>query len=255
MKEFADEQFGKGNYSTALKEYQRILLFDREKQYDQLYEQIAAIYYNQGDFRNAEIYYDFAWKALQNDSIKLELSFKKMLCHYKETNYLLALTELLDLPDHLSPYFENKKNLYFAICYFGLDDDQQSLAYFNKLVDPAGMELVEALFIELAKQRKKYDPDKLETMSIFLPGLGQAVAGDFGSSLNSVLLLGGISAYSFYTGITYGLLDGTLLLVTWVYRYYTGGHKKAFNLGVQRIGEMKNVTYLRILETVISHPH
>lgn len=253
IKLYADNQFVKGNYSNALKEYQRVLLFDREKQYDELYEQIASIYYHQKDFRNAYIYYDFAWRAIQNDSIKTELSFKKTLCYYKEADYLLALTELLDLPDRLSPYFEYKKNLYLAICYFGLDDDQQSLLYFSKLVDTAGIDRLEAKFSELAGHRKKYDPDKLELMSIFIPGLGQTVAGDFGSGLNSLLLLGGIAAYSFYTGITYGLLDGTLVLLTGGYRYYTGGHKKAYDLGEERIEDMKSSTYLQILEIVDNH--
>jgi tetratricopeptide (TPR) repeat protein len=253
IKGYADDQFNKGNYTIALKEYQRVLLFDREKQFQELYEQIASIYYNQNDFRNAYIYYDFAWKAIQNDSIKLELSFRKTLCNFKEEEYLLALTELLDLPDRLSPYFEYRKNLYFAICYFGLDDDEQSLQYFSNLVDSAGIDLLEDLFSMLAECRKKYDPDRLELMSIFLPGLGQTVAGDFASGLNSVLLLGAISAYSLYTGITYGLLDGTLVLLTGGYRYYSGGHKKAFNLGVERIEEMKNHTYLHVLEIINNH--
>ena len=110
VKEYADVQFAKGNHSIALKEYQRVLLFDQDKQYNQLYEQIASIYYNQESYSDAEVYYDFAWKASQNDSIKLELSFKKALCNLKDSRYLLAITELLDIPDGLSPYFENKLN-------------------------------------------------------------------------------------------------------------------------------------------------
>jgi len=254
IKEYADVQFAKGNNSIALKEYQRILLFDQDKQFNRLYEQIASIYYDQEAYSDAEVYYDFAWKASQNDSIKLELSFKKALCYLKDSRYLLAITELLDFPDGLSPYFENKLNLYFAICYYGLDDDEQSLLYFTQVVDSVGMELGKVSFSELAKHRKKYNPDRLEMMSIFLPGLGQTVAGDFKSGLNSVLLLGGLTVYSYYTAVTYGLLDGTLMLVTWVYRYYTGGHKKAFNLGSEKIRDKKNTTYLQILETVNNHP-
>lgn len=250
LKEYSDEQFAKGNMSIALKEYQRILLFDDMNQFDEVYINIATIYYEIEDFDNALVYYDFAWKAIQNDSIKLELTFKKTLCYYRLNKYLLGLTELYGLPNQLSLYFERKKNLFFAICHFGLNDAAQSLQYFAKIVDSSGLHQIDLSFLQFEKYQKKYDPDKLEMMSIFLPGLGQTFSGDIGSGLNSVLLLSGIAAYSYYTMIAYSILDGTLVLTTWFYRYYSGGHRKAYELGTKKIQDRKNVTYLQIIDIV-----
>jgi tetratricopeptide (TPR) repeat protein len=252
-KEYADAQYEKGNYALALKEYQRVLLFDEDHLYEEVYGQIASLYFELNDFDNALTYYDFAWKATQDDSLKVEFAFWKTLCYYKLDRFYLGLTELYDLPEQLSSYFERKKNLYFAICHYGLEEHDQSLEYLSRLVDSTGYERIESSFAELSKAQKKYNPDKLEIMSIFLPGLGQTVAGDVGSGINSLLLLGGITTYSYYTMLNYSILDGTLVLLTWFYRYYTGGHKKAYQLGVQRIQEQKNRTYLRILDVVRHH--
>ncbi len=250
LKEYSDEQYEKGNFTIALKEYQRILLFDENKQYQDIYNKIAHIYFQIGDYNNAIVYYDFAWKASQIDSVKHELVFRKTLCYYKLGNYFFGLTELYDLPESLSPYFERKKNLYFAICHFGLDEKYQSLQYFSQIVDSSGYHRIDSCLVQLNKYEKRYDPDKLEMMSILLPGLGQSFAGDLKSGLNSILLLGGIITYSYYTMLAYSILDGTLVLTTWFYRYYTGGHRKAYELGAKKIREQRNETYLQVMDIV-----
>lgn len=253
LKEHADQQFARGNLTAALKEYQRVLFFDDQQQYRDVYSDIADIYYATEDLNQAMVYYDFARKAIPDDSLKLEYSFRRILCYFKQENYLLGLTDLYDLPDPLSPYFEAKRNLYFAICHFGLDETDQSLQYFSEVVDSSGLAQINNLFNQFERYKKKYDPNRLELMSIFLPGLGQFVGGDVKNGLNSILLLGGIATYSYYTMLSYGILDGTLVLVTWFYRYYTGGHKKAAELGALRIQEKQDDTYQQMLDIVNHH--
>ena len=248
LKEYSDEQYEKGNYSIALKEFQRILLFDEAQEYNDLYYKVAAIYYEIREYEKAIVYYDFAWKAAGNDSIKIEMAFKKILCHFQLRDYYSGLSELYDLPEHLSPHFEQIKNLYFAICHFGLNEKYESLQYFAQIVDSAGLHQIDSCFVQLNKVEKKYDPDKLEMMSIILPGLGQTYAGDLKSGLNSLLLLGGIVTYAYHTMLVYSILDGTLVLTSWFYRYYTGGHRKAYDLGVKKIQEQRNETYLQVMD-------
>lgn len=253
LKEYADDQNEKGFVSTALKEYQRVLLFDTAHHYNDIYEKIATLYYRDADFENALVYFDFAWKAAEDDSLKHELTFRKILCHYRLKRFMLGLSELYDMPDGLSPYFEKKKNLYLAICHFGLEETGQSLLYFAEVVDTTGFQKIDSTLVQLQAYQKKFDPDRLEMMSIFLPGLGQAYAGDVGSAINSLLLLSGIAVYSYHTMITYTILDGTLVLISWLYRYYTGGHRKAYQLGAEKIAHQKNLTYLQLLEIVQQH--
>jgi len=254
LKAYADEQLHRGNFANALKEYQRVLFFDDQHQFEGVYSDMAELYFKLGDFENALVYYDFARKATPGDSLKLEYSFRKILCYFRQGSFLLGLSDLYSLPGSLSPHFEAKKNLYLAICHFGLDNTGQSLQYFAEIVDSTAMERISSLFTAFEKHKKKYNPDKLEMMSIFIPGLGQFVAGDLKSGLNSIFLLTGIAAYSYHTMRIYGILDGTLVLVTWFYRYYTGGHKKAYELGVKKIREQRIAAYNQILEIVRQHP-
>ncbi len=246
-KTFADEQAAAGNKAAALKAYQRVLFFDEHKQYNDVYARLAELYFEEKDFDNALTYYDFAWKLAAGDSLRMEYSFLKTLCHLKAERFYLGLAELYDLPDRLPPYFEAKRQLYLGICHYGLEDHDEAKRYFSMLVDSSDQLQVEVLFTAFEKQRHKYDPDRLEIMSIFLPGLGQTVAGDPLAGINALFLLGGIATYSYYTALSYSFLDGALVLVSWFYRYYTGSHKKAYQLGLEKQAELREAYYLRLL--------
>jgi tetratricopeptide (TPR) repeat protein len=253
VKSFADEQFLAGNYNNALKEYQRILLFDNEKLYSDIYSRVASLCFDQQKFDDAIRYFTQAWRVEKDDSLKSELAFKKVMCLFKQGGYYLALAELFDMPDYSSTYVKDKKNLYFGISYFGLDDYKSSVASFSEILDSVGVQKLNQMIADFMKFRKKFRPEKLETMSMFFPGLGQIYAGDIGSGVNSIVLLGIITMYAVYTAVTYGFIDGALLLTSWFYRYYTGGSMKANNLAQIKITRKKAQVYSRILELVENH--
>ena len=252
IKEYSDFQFSKGNYEIALKEYKRVLLFDSALQYTDIYSKVALAYYLQNDFNSAIKYYNLAWNIEKNDSIRLEYIFIKSLSHFKLNDFFSALNELYDLPENISSYFENKKNLYMGICYYGLNDNPSSLDYFSELLDSTGMQQISSIFADFEKFSKRFNPRKIEIMSFLFPGLGQIYAGDPGSGLNSFFLLSGIVVYGLYTMANYGFLDGFLVLSSWFYRYYTGGAKNAADIANLKLEKRKAANYLKILEIVDS---
>jgi len=254
IKTYSDDQFEKGNYSVALKEYQRIQLFDNEKLYNDIYSKIATIYFNQANYNNAIRYLNLAWTVEQNDSLKFELSIKKALCNLLLNDNYGALTELLDISVQNSKYFRDKLNLYTGICYFGLEDYITSNSYFIQLVDSAGINELNKLFNNYISYNKKYDPEKIELMSTFFPGLGQMYMGEIGSGLNSIVLLTGIVAYAYYTTSVYGWIDGVLVLSSWYYRYYKGGTLKANIAAQEKLAKKKTQIYNEIL-SIIEYQH
>jgi tetratricopeptide (TPR) repeat protein len=243
IKSFSDEQYEKGNYAIALKEYQRVQLFDTENLYADIFYKVASIYYLQNNFEKAIEYFNFAWRTEPGDSIKTEIALKKAFCNFKQSNYFAALNELFDIPETNSRYLDSKKNLYFAISYFGLNDMESSNYYFSQIVKPGTQSEITQVFTDFIRFKKKYRPEKVEMMSMFLPGLGQMYVGDFGNGLNSILLLTAVSFYAAYTATTYGLLDGALVLSSWFYRYYTGGSIKAKMAAEEKLAEEKNRVY------------
>jgi len=250
LNEFADEQFDKGNYQLALKEYQRILFFDNQHEYNELYSKIASIHYLMSDFDNALKYYDLAIRIENNDSIKFELILNKALCNFKLDRYLVALNELFDLPDHSSEYLQNKKNIYLGICYFGLSDYDNSREYFSELLDSTGTKKVNNLFADFERFSKKFRPGKVELMSMLLPGLGQIYTGEIFSGFNSFFLISGVTVYAAITAVNYALFDGLLVLSSWFYRYYSGGFTNARNFAVQKIENEKTRVYSEIFSLI-----
>jgi tetratricopeptide (TPR) repeat protein len=250
LNEFAGEQFDKGNYQLALKEYQRVLFFDSKHEYNELYSRIASIYYLISDFDNALRYFDLAIRVENNDSVKFELILNKALCNFKLDRFLVALNELFDLPDHSSGYLQKKKNLYLGICYFGLSDYDDSREYFSSLLDSTGTNKVNNLFADFEHYSKKFRPGKVELMSMLLPGLGQIYTGEIFSGLNSFLLLSGVTIYAAITAVNYTLFDGLLVLSSWFYRYYSGGFTNARNFAVQKIENEKTRLYTEIFSLI-----
>lgn len=253
IKSFSDEQFVNGDYELALKEYQRVLLFDTTHLYNDIYSKIASIYYDKKDYDKAIEYFNLSWRAEQNDSLKNEIALKKALCNFKTDNYYAALNELFDINPGNSFYFKNKINLYFGICYFGLNDYDDSETYFIKLVNSAGNLELQKLFKDLNKFNKKFSPERIELMSMLLPGLGQIYTGDIKSGLNSVLLLSLATTYGIITAVNYSLIDGLLVLTSWFYRYYMGGAMHANNLANVKILKRKAQYYSTILKIIDSH--
>lgn len=250
IKKFSDEQFDKGNLHLALKEYQRVLLFNEDKEYNELYSKIASIYYRMSDFDLAIRYYDFAIRVENDDSLRFELALKKALCNFNKGNYLSALTELFDVPYFPGGYLQKKLNLYMGICYFGLNEYKNSREYFSETLDSTGINTLDKLFLDLERFNKKFRPGKVELMSILLPGLGQIYTGEILSGLNSFVLMTGITIYALVTAANYTLLDGILVLSSWFYRYYSGGFTNASDFAIEKIENQKAKVYSEILALV-----
>ncbi len=250
IKSFSDAQYEAGNYPVALKEYQRVQLFDDKNQYLDIYSKIASIYINQNENENAIRYLNLAWNIEQNDSIKTELTLQKALCSFKLNDYFSALNDLFDIPESSTNYLNNKKNLYVGICYFGLGDYTNSILYLNEIVDSMGVQQLNTLFSDFAKSNKKYNPDKIEIMSLLFPGLGQFYIGEIGMGINSVALLSAVTYYAYITTVNYAFLDGLIILSSWFYRYYKGGSLKAKNAAIEKLADRKLSVYSTIISIV-----
>lgn len=250
MKQFSDEQFNRGNYQLALKEYQRVIYFDKHGEYDELYARIASIHFLNSDYDNALKYYDFALRLEPNDSMKYELMLKKALSNFKQNRYMAALNELFDLPAHPSEFLQDKKNLYLGICYFGLNDMDKSRDHFVELFDSTGIQKVDRLFSDFNDFKRKYRPGKIELMSMLLPGLGQVYTGEIFNGLNSFFLISGVTVYAVYTAANYALIDGLLVLSSWFYRYYTGGYTNASAFAVKKIENERTDVYHEIFTLI-----
>jgi len=253
IKSFADTQNDTGNYRLALKEYQRVYLFDKNHQFNDIFIKIADLFYQKKEYFKSVKYYNLAWGSEKNDSIKNEIVFRKALCFLNNKDYYGALNELYDLNVGDSEYFTKKEILFEAICQYGLEKYDNAANLFLKLVDESGRkELIDA-FTDFKRRNKKYSPNRIETMSRFLPGLGQIYLGKWKNGINSFVLIAAVIYYSVYTAVTYTFLDGALVLSSWFNRYYSGGYGKARELANEKLKKDKSIFYTKLLTIIEKH--
>jgi tetratricopeptide (TPR) repeat protein len=248
---FADSQFSLGNYQLAVKEYQRALFFGKNDSSDYLYKKIAHAFFKNQKFDQANYFYDLSYKTATNDSLKKELIFNKTQCYMLLGDFQKSIYELTGLGNDLSEYFRNKRDFYFAITYFGLEDFEQSKIYFISLTNkkPEAKQEIEKIF-KSKKNLYRPNPKTAKTLSMIVPGSGQLYAGDIKNSINSIVLIGGIAILGLRVYNEYSLFDTFMSVFPWFTRYYQGGYNKAFDIAVKKRAIRRNKTYKQILKVI-----
>ncbi len=244
---FANRQFNAGNYTQAVTEYQRVAFFDSENRYNDVYQKIGDSFFVMHDYNRAIKNYDIAIRFSKNDSLKTELVFNKVNCLFQEQNFIFALNELFAITNPKGDYFQNKYNLYMAISYFGIEQYENALTYFSKIVPGDAEKELNAVFADFRHFNKKFNPAKIQTMSMFFPGLGQFYLGNIASGLNSLVLIGAIATATVYIWQVYGVADAFLSMSSWYYRYYSGGYKNAKILAIEKNEHKKEQVYQTVL--------
>lgn len=243
----ADNQFKYGEFSLALKTYQRALFFSDGRRDLYLFRQIAGISYIKNDYETAWKYYGLAYNQTENDTLKTELLFKKASCQMLNRNFQLALIDLFSVNDS-SEITQKRLDFYLATCYFGLEDFNTSLTYFESCVELGDRKELSSLFS--GNNLYSPSPKKARIMSMILPGLGQAYSGDLKSGLNSMVLTSGLIALTIHIGNTYSPIDAILAVIPWFQRYYTGGYGKAGEIAVNKRQLKRNEAYTKILNMI-----
>ncbi|MFA9391423.1 MAG: hypothetical protein ACERKD_16560 [Prolixibacteraceae bacterium] len=250
--EFANQEFKKGNYTIASKEYNRAFFFGYEKK-DELSLQIAHCYAQMNDLDLASDFYNKAFRLSNNDSLKDEAILNNAFVLLLQEKQAQALNELFNLSG--SAQLEQQIQYHFlkGIAYYGLYNDSTALDEFVQSIQlQAHGQLAEITLQEEFKKvfhyHKRYNPQRSYVMSGILPGSGQLSVGAIQEGVNSMLLIGGL--YLIAVGImqNYSFWDAAIALFPWIQRYYLGGMDKAKTLAISKIETKRYESYLKIIE-------
>ncbi len=251
--DFADQQYDTENFKSAINEYNRALFFGSQNQ-DRLYLNIAYSYFNLKDFDRSIVFFDKTFFNTQSDSIKNEAVLGKSFSLILENQYLLALSELMNI-DTTRFKSQNSKTYFLqGIAYFGLHEDK--LAEKSFILSLAGIpknsneNFIKDKFALLKKNERRFNPRIAWFMSLILPGSGQFYAKEYKETLNSSLLLGGL----FYLAVSYAtnisVLEALFVMLPWVQRYYLGGATKAEKMTLDRQLENRNNLYISMVDFI-----
>lgn len=250
--QFANRLYADADYKECVKYYERVLFFGEDKFNTDCYERIGNCYSVLHNPEEANEYYQLTYFSTENDSIKNEMLFNRSFNFLQEKKFKLALQELMSLSGHQSNGLTRKKNLYFAIAYFGDGNYTLSENYFIQLIsqtDSVSLQKLHYLFLKNEKLNRR-NPKTARILSMIIPGAGQFYAGDVKNGLNSLLLTGGFALLFVNTAFTYSYVDALTAAGPWYYRYYYGGFRRAETITINRVELKRAKLFTQIMNSV-----
>ncbi len=245
---FAQQCYERGDYESALKYYERVMFFSQDYKRVECYVNLGNCFNALNETDDANGYYQLAYFATDNDSLKNEMIFLRAENMLLQRQYLFALQELFTI-NVANDQEEKRQDFYLAVTYFGMKKFDLSKDYFLKTVpsnDSVTIWKLDALF-EKNDKLKRIHPKTARILSMIIPGLGQFYAGDIRNGVNSLLLTTAFLALAVDVGITYSILDATGSIFPWYFRYYMGGFKRAETLAISRVDMKRARIYRQIL--------
>jgi tetratricopeptide (TPR) repeat protein len=236
----AENFHAEGNYEIAAKYYKRVSFFGSDSLRAVLFPVLGKLYLEQGDFNQSFFYYRLASNTAQNDSLYNEYIFAQALCNIIIGEPNLALQNVYSYIDYGSKKFTQQYHFYLGIIFLEQDKLDLSLENFLLSTDcPEKKEKITKVFSET--DIFKPNPLTAKTLSIILPGLGQAYAGNYVSALNSFFLNMGLLTLMGITMYNLSFIDGAISVGPWLQRYYLGGLKNAERVAINKRIKKKNL--------------
>jgi tetratricopeptide (TPR) repeat protein len=251
--DFADSLFAVGNYQQATKMYERVLFFTGNQYANRISSQLANCYFQDKKYSQAAKYFEFSFYTAKNDSARFEIQLMKASCYMLLHNFNLALVELYGISDEQKNELNfRRRNMYLAICYWGLGNYRKSEALFLNSIPPenaGAKKKITALFSDKKNFRK---PSVFWSglLSVLVPGTGFLVLGDYRNAANSFVLTNGLLLLGIKVATQYSVLDAFFSVFPWFQRYYQGGYTKTLDLARHKQAEKRNKTFQEILKVI-----
>lgn len=247
----ANQQFRLGNYSLALKEYQRFLFFDSNAE-PEVYDHIGSCFQNLKQFDQAAEFYDKAFFSYTNDHLKNKAILSKVECMIYMRDFALALADVLSMSDTITGEDYYKKELLVGICYFGMDDFSNAKASFVNSVEPGDSVTRKKIVLIFDNKKNFYKPNPktASILSMCFPGLGQFYAGDIRNGINSVLLTSALALLGARIAIHQTIYDAFFTVMPWFQRYYQGGYVRAESIAIQKRAIHRSEAYEATLDLI-----
>jgi hypothetical protein len=250
---FSDQQFERKNYELAANEYNRALFFGSTNA-DAICLKVASCYINLNKPALSALFFDRAYFSATSDSIRTEAILGKSFSLILVKQYMLALSELMNLDSSRISEQNIRLNFLKGIAHFGLNDDKPAeIAFKKSILEASGknyMNDIEKEFKLITKTEKRYNPHTAWILSLIVPGTGQAYASEYKEAANSAVLLGGLIYLATTFAVKYTALEAIVIILPWFQRYYLGGANKAERLTLEKQERKRNDSYQRILSHI-----
>lgn len=248
----ADQAFERNDYENALFHFQRIAFFSSNRQNTAVLGRIADCYYALGDFERALEYYDHAYFEANHDKEKWDYLFKKIATYLEAGNYYTALVELLGIDAEEASDIDQRKQVFLATTYFGLEQFDNAGKHFLAALPPDQINERKQI-ADLYNNPKNFsrpNPKTAFILSVILPGSGQLYSGDGKSAINSFLLTSAFVGLVLYLSVRIHPVEAILTGSPWFQRYYQGGFDHAEQTAINERQKRRNIIYHQSLSII-----
>lgn len=246
---FAEEQFEAGNYSKSVLAYERAIYFSEYTPPD-IYFKLAEAYFLKGDVERAILFYNNASFLEEDIYKKNEYIFKKCLAFLSINNYNQAIITLGAVNDFNNPDISLKKQYYKSVAYFLKGDYTQFHKVFDEYANEMELTSNNSFLnaIEFDRKADRIKPNLALWMSVFVPGSGQFLYGNWKEGLNSMGLTAALVGLYFNYVIQFSVAEGYLVVLPWFQRYHKGGFTIAKETAIEKQELYRSKAYQEILK-------
>lgn len=246
---FGDECSDRGDYGTAIEAYGRALFFSPDSAMTGVFTRLGECEELSGNYERAALAYQRAAESTYSDSLRIERTFDKTRCGLEMGQWLEALGDLYSLPDSLPLIQDRRREFYFGVIYFGLQEYQTCATHFTACLEPGSQGdslLIDSLLTDNPMMQRPI-PKRAKALSIIVPGLGQLYAGDYRNAANSFILSSALITLAVYVGARYGLVNAFFTVMPWYQRYFTGGFTNAESIAERKRAMNRADVYQEVL--------
>jgi tetratricopeptide (TPR) repeat protein len=248
---YADSCFSWGDYTRAIREYNRVIFFSGIQASPDLFIHAGYSHFFVGENERAMHFFDRAYFASNSDSLKTEAVMGRVLAQLAPGKWELALADLYSIPNTSE---EQTRRVEFlkGVCFWGMEQfDEASKSFVNAVPEgnEQAKEEIRALF---ASRKNLYRPNPRAAliMSILFPGAGQFYSGDIKNGLNSTLLNLGLLSLGVYVVYHQTWIDALVSVAPWFQRYYMGGYNRAETIAMEKRAARRHKVYSRVIHII-----
>jgi TM2 domain-containing membrane protein YozV len=228
----ADSLFGQGQHLLARVEYER-LLFAGGQDNNSLLLKKSYCFKAEGKFEEAYLTLQRADFFQGTDSLKLSLYYESALTAHLALKYDLSINKIRELqyyfPDFSNPMIDLLEILNLNYQHKLPEAKRKFIAFKGKY----GLSDVPNIY-EKRKFRKLKSPEKAESISHFLPGVGQAYAGYTVRGITSGLIQTGLLSFTAISFINAYYFSGAFTGMGLFSMFNNGGARHAQYLAEKR---------------------
>ena len=231
--DLGDYFFVRENYDAAITEYKRFLFFNfDDPRVGEVQFKIGLAYRAQKWWMEAAEAMIAAIQRTTETELQAERRVELAVTLIASGAYDLALVELIKVDmQSQSARLRQRARFLRGVAYLYQFKWEQARSvfqvYFDEIPSAAGaVAEIDTLFLD-ALNRSQKSEKAARLLSTFLPGLGQAYAGDWKNGLNALLLNGVLGYITLDAAIERDYDDALLSFFFLFYRYYAGNRYRA----------------------------